>query len=145
MDEYCVERKNFIYRQKDQFSDSVGKEWIEALKKHAEECVTNQQMQKAEETFPFQTPTTKEAYYYREIFEKLFLCSGKHFVKYEPESVACSTGTAATWCSVKADPSASNMKELVHNPVANEIQVKQKWLTSRQPLTEKDIRKFLRK
>jgi asparagine synthase (glutamine-hydrolysing) len=111
MDEFCPERDKFIYRQKDQFSDSVGKEWIEALKNHSEKCVTDEQMLNADKKFTIQTPSTKEAYYYREIFEKLFLCSGENFVRYDPTSVACSTSTGASWCSVTADPSAVDMKK----------------------------------
>lgn len=104
--------EKYIYRRKDQFSDSVGKEHIEGLKSHAEKCVTDEQMEKAVEKFPFQTPNTKEAYYYREIFEKLFLCSGRHFVKFDPNSVACSTTIGAAWCKdVEKDPSGQGMKE----------------------------------
>lgn len=103
---------NITCRQKDQFSDSVGKKWIEALIQEAEDLITDKELQDAEKKFPFQTPKTKEAYRYRKIFEKQFLCSGKHFVKYDNNTVACSTSIGAEWCKeVKRDPTGNFLKK----------------------------------
>ena len=104
----------FCYRQKDQFSDSVGKEWIEGLIQEAEKCVTDVELTEAEKIYPFQTPKTKEAYRYRKIFEDLFLCSGEHFVKYDNNTVACSTSVGAEWCkNVQKDPSGNYVKQSI--------------------------------
>ncbi|KAJ3389395.1 asparagine synthetase [Lobulomyces angularis] len=64
--------KDVLWRQKEQFSDGVGYSWIDGLKDHAEKEVTEAQLKSAKEKFPHDTPTTKEAYFYRTIFEKLF-------------------------------------------------------------------------
>ena len=99
-------------RQKDQFSDSVGKKWIEALVEEAEKMISDEEFENAEKKFPFQTPKNKEAYRYRKIFEEQFLCSGKHFVKYDNNTVACSTSIGAKWCKdIKRDPSGNYIKE----------------------------------
>jgi asparagine synthase (glutamine-hydrolysing) len=103
-------------RQKDQFSDSVGKEWIQALVEEASSLVTNDELAVAEEKYPFQTPKTKEAYRYRKIFEDLFKCDGKHFVKYDNNTVACSTKIGAEWCKdMKRDPTGNYVKESINN------------------------------
>ncbi len=59
-----------LWRQKEQFSDGVGYNWIDELIAYAEAHVSDEQMEKAEERFPFNTPATKEAYFYREIFHE---------------------------------------------------------------------------
>ncbi|KAH9701778.1 Asparagine synthetase (glutamine-hydrolyzing) 1 [Citrus sinensis] len=64
--------KHVLYRQKEQFSDGVGYSWIDGLKAHAEQHVTDKMMQNAQYIFPHNTPLTKEAYYYRMIFERFF-------------------------------------------------------------------------
>lgn len=61
-----------LWRQKEQFSDGVGYSWIDALKAYSESQVTDAQMKTAGSRFHRYTPATKEAYWYRTIFEKLF-------------------------------------------------------------------------
>ncbi|WP_298525367.1 asparagine synthase B [uncultured Christiangramia sp.] len=61
-----------LWRQKEQFSDGVGYNWIDQLIDHASEQVTDVQMQTAATRFPVNTPTSKEAYFYREIFQQHF-------------------------------------------------------------------------
>uniref|UniRef100_A0A915IZP9 Asparagine synthetase [glutamine-hydrolyzing] n=1 Tax=Romanomermis culicivorax TaxID=13658 RepID=A0A915IZP9_ROMCU len=63
---------HILWRQKEQFSDGVGYSWIDSLKEHGESQVTNGEMAEASKIFPEDTPTTKEAYLYRKIFERLF-------------------------------------------------------------------------
>ncbi|MCP4185116.1 MAG: asparagine synthase B, partial [Hyphomicrobiales bacterium] len=60
------------WRQKEQFSDGVGYGWIDSLKDLAEEHVSDEQMKNAQYRFPVNTPMTKEAYYYRDIFVQHF-------------------------------------------------------------------------
>ncbi|CAN1201094.1 Asparagine synthetase [glutamine-hydrolyzing] [Linum perenne] len=64
--------KHILYRQKEQFSDGVGYSWIDGLKDHASQHVTDKMMQNAAHIYPHNTPPTKEAYYYRMIFERFF-------------------------------------------------------------------------
>ncbi|SIO95590.1 asparagine synthase B [Vibrio spartinae] len=88
---------SIAWRQKEQFSDGVGYGWIDTLKSVAEEKVTDQQMETAQFRFPYNTPTTKEGYVYREIFEELFpLESAARCVPGGP-SVACSSAKAIEW------------------------------------------------
>lgn len=61
-----------LWRQKEQFSDGVGYDWIDSIKKYAESHVTDAEFEVAEKTYPFNTPKTKEAYYYRRIFTQMF-------------------------------------------------------------------------
>lgn len=61
-----------LWRQKEQFSDGVGYNWIDALIEYGTAQVTDEQLAKAADVFPHNTPTTKEAYYYRTIFHKHF-------------------------------------------------------------------------
>eukprot|EP00052_Salpingoeca_macrocollata_P006831 m.56163 g.56163 ORF g.56163 m.56163 type:complete len:545 (-) comp15682_c0_seq2:29-1663(-) len=64
--------KDMLWRQKEQFSDGVGYSWIDSLKAVAETNVTERQLQQAAARFPFDPPKTKEAYYYRQLFETIF-------------------------------------------------------------------------
>lgn len=108
---------SIAWRQKEQFSDGVGYDWIDTLKATAEAKVTDQQMETAKFRFPYNTPTTKEGYAYREIFEELFpLESAAECVPGGP-SVACSSAKAIEWDeSFKnmADPSGRAVQS-VHN------------------------------
>lgn len=61
-----------LWRQKEQFSDGVGYNWIDTLIAYCESKVTDAQMDSAAERFPYNTPTTKEAYFYRDIFHKYY-------------------------------------------------------------------------
>ncbi|CAH1443285.1 unnamed protein product [Lactuca virosa] len=64
--------KHILYRQKEQFSDGVGYSWIDGLKDHANQQVTDSVLTNATFVYPENTRTTKEVYYYRTIFEKFF-------------------------------------------------------------------------
>ncbi|MEZ8011797.1 MULTISPECIES: asparagine synthase B [Vibrio] len=112
---------SIAWRQKEQFSDGVGYDWIDTLKATAEEKVTDQQMEAAQFRFPYNTPTTKEGYAYREIFEELFpLESAAECVPGGP-SVACSSAKAIEWDeSFKncVDPSGRAV-QAVHNDAYN--------------------------
>jgi asparagine synthase (glutamine-hydrolysing) len=93
--EYLPEK--IVWRQKEQFSDGVGYSWIDTLKEMADKEISDQQMKTANFKFPINTPTTKEAYYYRQIFAEHFpLDSAASCVPGGP-SVACSTPEALAW------------------------------------------------
>jgi asparagine synthase (glutamine-hydrolysing) len=61
-----------LWRQKEQFSDGVGYNWIDTLIEYCASQVTDDQMEQAATLFPYNTPATKEAYYYRTIFHKYY-------------------------------------------------------------------------
>jgi asparagine synthase (glutamine-hydrolysing) len=61
-----------LWRQKEQFSDGVGYSWIDTVKEFSEKMVSTEQMKEAAARFPHDTPTTKEAYWFRDLFEKHF-------------------------------------------------------------------------
>ena len=61
-----------LWRQKEQFSDGVGYNWIYQLIEYCSSQVSDLQMDNAKERFPYNTPTTKEAYFYRDIFHKYY-------------------------------------------------------------------------
>ncbi|MDR3683369.1 MAG: asparagine synthase B [Geothrix sp.] len=104
-----------LWRQKEQFSDGVGYAWINALKATAEREVTDNMMQGAAERFPVKTPETKEAYFYRQIFEHHFpSATAVNCVPFE-RSVACSTETALRWdasFAKMADPSGRAVMDI---------------------------------
>ena len=60
-----------LWRQKEQFSDGVGYSWVDGLKDLAELYVTDEMFEQREELFPYQTPFTKEAFMYRQMFEEI--------------------------------------------------------------------------
>eukprot|EP00742_Colponemidia_sp_Colp-10_P006432 GILJ01006891.1.p1 GENE.GILJ01006891.1~~GILJ01006891.1.p1 ORF type:complete len:602 (-),score=96.60 GILJ01006891.1:204-2009(-) len=101
-----------LYRQKEQFSDGVGYSWIDGLKAHAERTVTDTMFANAQFRFPEDTPKTKEAYFYRSIFESHFpQVSARQTVPGGP-SVACSTPAAIAWDAsfrLNADPSGRSV------------------------------------
>uniref|UniRef100_A0A182NSQ6 Asparagine synthetase [glutamine-hydrolyzing] n=1 Tax=Anopheles dirus TaxID=7168 RepID=A0A182NSQ6_9DIPT len=61
-----------LWRQKEQFSDGVGYGWIDSVARWASERVDEREFSAASERFPFNTPSTREAFYYRTVFEQLF-------------------------------------------------------------------------
>lgn len=61
-----------LWRQKEQFSDGVGYSWIDSLIEFAKAQVSDVEMQTAAIKYPVNTPATKEAYFYREIFTKFY-------------------------------------------------------------------------
>ena len=100
-------------RQKEQFSDGVGYGWIDSLKAHANERVSDNEMKQASVRFPHNTPDTKEAYYYRSIFEGYFPLPSAAATVPGGKSIACSTPEALAWdasFAAAADPSGRAMK-----------------------------------
>merc|ERR1712216_978009 len=61
-----------LWRQKEQFGDGVGFGWIDAIKEFASAAVSDEEFANAATRFAKDPPTTKEQYYYRNIFEELF-------------------------------------------------------------------------
>lgn len=88
---------DILWRQKEQFSDGVGYGWIDHLKAIAEDEVTDQMFSSAQHRFPYNTPTTKEGYRYRMIFEDFFPRKSAEMTVPGGKSIACSTERAMNW------------------------------------------------
>lgn len=89
--------ESVAWRQKEQFSDGVGYDWIDTLKEVVEKNITDEQMQNAHFKFPVQTPQNKEEFYYRSIFEEHFPSETAALSVPSVPSVACSTPIALEW------------------------------------------------
>ena len=89
--------ESVTWRQKEQFSDGVGYNWIDMLKELVENEVSDEMMNNATFRFPKQTPATKEEYYYRSIFEEHFPSETAALTVPSVPSIACSTPTALEW------------------------------------------------
>jgi asparagine synthase (glutamine-hydrolysing) len=105
--------EEILWRQKEQFSDGVGYGWIDSLKQHAAATVTDQMMADVAKRFPQQTPTSKEGYLYREIFDRTFKNPTACLNVPGVPPIACSTPTAFRWSEQFAkmdDPSGRAVK-----------------------------------
>ena len=89
--------ESVAWRQKEQFSDGVGYSWIDTLKEVVATEVTDDQLANAKFRFPIQTPTSKEEFYYRSIFEEHFPSDAAALSVPQEASVACSTQIALEW------------------------------------------------
>lgn len=83
-----------LWRQKEQFSDGVGYGWIDALKDEAEKKVSDEDMKNPKKEWGDDIPDSKEAYWYRTMFDE-------HFPSYCADTVMRWT---PTW-SKQTDPS----------------------------------------
>ena len=113
--------KEILWRQKEQFSDGVGYGWIDGLKAHAEQMVSDREFAAAAARFPFNTPATKEAYFYRRIFEQFY--PGEACAATVPggKSIACSSPAALAWdpaFAAMADPSGRAVRGVHQQAVA---------------------------
>lgn len=99
---------DILWRQKEQFSDGVGYGWIDGLKDYANKVISDQQFKMAPVIYSYNTPTTKEAYLYRTIFDSIFRKESNAQTVPSGASIACSTSAALKWDSnweQMADPS----------------------------------------
>lgn len=103
------------WRQKEQFSDGVGYGWIDALRDHAAKQVSDHALETAARRFPHNTPDTKEAFFYRSIFERHFPLPSAALCVPGGKSVACSSPEAMAWdpsFAGLADPSGRAMRSV---------------------------------
>ena len=98
--------ESIVWRQKEQFSDGVGYNWIDTLKSLVESKVSDKELKNAKSKFPNQPPTSKEEYYYRSIFKSHFPSKAAALSVPQEPSVACSTKIALEW-----DESFKNMND----------------------------------
>lgn len=64
-----------LWRKKEAFSDGVSskeKSWFEIIQEYIETLISDEEFANASKLYTYNTPTTKEAYYYRKVFCKLF-------------------------------------------------------------------------
>ncbi len=97
-----------LWRQKEQFSDGVGYGWIDSLKAHAETEISDREMASAAARYPHNPPQSKEALWYRRIFEQHFPGPACAATVPGGKSIACSTPAALAWdaaFAASADPS----------------------------------------
>ncbi|KAG0142212.1 hypothetical protein CROQUDRAFT_662850 [Cronartium quercuum f. sp. fusiforme G11] len=93
---------NILWRQKEQFSDGVGYSWIDGLKAHAEQMISDSNLSEAGQRWSIDTPETKEAYFIREIFER-------HFPSEAAAKTAVRWIPRADW-GCNSDPSGRSVK-----------------------------------
>ena len=99
---------DILWRQKEQFSDGVGYGWVDSLKEIAEREVSDMMFANAANRYPHNTPTTKEGYRYRMIFEEFFPGEAAERTVPGGKTIACSTERAMNWdasFASRADPS----------------------------------------
>lgn len=89
--------ESVAWRQKEQFSDGVGYNWIDTLRALTSSQVSDVQMEKVNETYPINPPMTKEEYFYRTIFHEHFGSDSAAQCVPSVPSVACSTPIALEW------------------------------------------------
>ncbi|KAL1897506.1 asparagine synthetase [Ceratocystis pirilliformis] len=93
---------DILWRQKEQFSDGVGYGWIDALKDNAELQVTDEMMKNPKAEWGTDIPDTKEAYWYRLMFDELF-----------PQACASTVMRWTPKWSKQTDPSGRSIS--IHN------------------------------
>lgn len=89
--------EEILFRQKEQFSDGVGYGWIDGIQGHAASKVTDEELARAAVRYPIHPPTTKEAYWFRTVFEQHFPSAAAAATVPGGKSVACSTEKALEW------------------------------------------------
>lgn len=103
------------WRQKEQFSDGVGYNWIDTLKELTSREISDEQLANAKYRFPINPPMSKEEYFYRSIFSEHFPSDSAASCVPSVPSVACSTAEALAWdASFKnmIDPSGRAVKNV---------------------------------
>ena len=103
------------WRQKEQFSDGVGYNWIDTLKELTSHEISDEQLANARYRFPINPPMSKEEYFYRSIFSEHFPSDSAAACVPSVPSVACSTAEALAWdASFKnmIDPSGRAVKNV---------------------------------
>jgi asparagine synthase (glutamine-hydrolysing) len=111
-----------LWRQKEQFSDGVGYNWVDSLKANADEKVSDEMLANAERKFPIQPPSTKEGYYYREMFAEMFPSNEAALTVEAGPSIACSSPVAFRWSKEfekMDDPSGRAVG--IHNKAVKEV------------------------
>ena len=89
-----------LWRRKNGFSDSVSKKnksWSQIIQAHVGTIVSDVEYETERSKFSFQTPETKEAYYYRKLFYDFYGSASDELTPYQ---------WLPRWCGDVKDPSA---------------------------------------
>ncbi len=106
--------ESVAWRQKEQFSDGVGYDWIDSLKEVVKSAITDEQMAQVTHRFTVNPPLQKEEYYYRLIFEAHFPSDAAAATVPSVPSIACSTPIIFEW-----DKALTKMNDPSGRAVAN--------------------------
>jgi asparagine synthase (glutamine-hydrolysing) len=95
--------QQLLWRQKEQFSDGVGYQWIDTLRQIAEDTISQVMMSNVLVYYPINTPRNCEEYRYRAIFEEIYPDKGFEYCvqKWVPNM---------KWDGVSYDPSGRAQK-----------------------------------
>ena len=88
-----------LWRQKEQFSDGVGYNWIDSIKQHATDAIDDATFDTMKGEFP--DVTTKEEAYYRQLFNEQFHSNSSFVKRWVPKM---------SWDGVSYDPSGRAQK-----------------------------------
>ncbi|KAK6165894.1 hypothetical protein SNE40_022711 [Patella caerulea] len=91
-----------LWRPKEAFSDGISskaKSWFDIVQSHCNAQINDDELEQAANLYPFNTPKTKESYYYRRIFEKYYPNKAKWLPYF----------WMPKWCKT-SDPSARTLK-----------------------------------
>lgn len=99
--------ESVLFRQKEQFSDGIGYDWVDGLKAYSNQRVTDAEFAERAHRFPDDVPTSKEQYFLQALFEEIFPNPSSRKTVYKGASVACSTPGAIHW-----DPSWSKLNDI---------------------------------
>jgi asparagine synthase (glutamine-hydrolysing) len=88
--------ESVLWRQKEQFGDGVGYNWIDSLISMTQDMFTPEDLKVAQDKYTTNPPQTKEALYFRNVFEELFPNCENTVEYWIPNT---------KWQGVKADPS----------------------------------------
>ena len=99
-----------LWRQKEQFSDGVGYNWIDGLKEFVETQISDEEFANVEQNYTDDIPKTKEALYYRKIFDRQFPNRSEIVPRWIPRT---------DWDGVSYDPSGRAQKVHENTTVNN--------------------------
>ncbi len=97
-----------LWRQKEQFSDGVGYNWIDGVKEFCNNSISDEEFANVEINYKTDIPKTKEALYYRKIFDELFPNRENIVPRWIPRT---------DWDGVSYDPSGRAQKVHVNTTV----------------------------
>ena len=98
-DSYDYLPDSVLWRRKNGFSDSVSnkeRSWSTIIQEHVDTLITDEEFHKEAPKIRYNTPQTKEAYYYRKLFQKYYK-NHDNLVPYM---------WLPKWCGEVTDPSA---------------------------------------
>lgn len=94
---------SILWRQKEQFSDGVGYSWIDTIKEYTDNLYSDSVFEELSQKYTVNKPKTKEALYFRTLFDELFPNKDKFIKLWVPRT---------DWDNVGEDP--SGRAQVVH-------------------------------